>query len=337
MAFDNRDAATALRSQSPLERFKALYWSRLVDPLQQCEQLLSKVAALPAGTLGESCTLTLTAGGKRLRPLLVFLSARGGEGTSEKQLAAAAAVELVHMATLVHDDVLDRAELRRGQPTLAAKFGPPVSAAAGDYLFSCAFDMLATTGSTRAVSTLSAASLGLSLGELLQMQAGGDYELTAEAYFERCRLKTSGLFTAACQLGALLSGCSEKAIAALGGFGHYLGLSFQLSDDILDLSGDACETGKETGVDLRDGTVTLPLILALECDPSIRPLLGGVVSRPRAREICRRIGTAGAIEQARRQAYDYVNMAYESLKPAAAEVDLRPLRLIAEAAACRRT
>ncbi len=303
--------------------------------MRRCEQLLEKIAALPAGTLGESCTLTLTAGGKRLRPLLVFLAARASESIGEGVVTAAAAVELVHMATLVHDDILDRAELRRGQPTLAAKFGHAVSAAAGDYLFSCAFDILASAGSIRAVSVLSAASLGLSRGELLQMQASRNFGLASGAYYERAALKTSGLFSAACQLGSLLSGCREETITALGKFGHFLGLSFQLSDDILDLSGDASETGKEPGTDLREGTVTLPLILALRNDPSIRTLLDEPASKARSAEICRRIEAAGGLESARRQAGKYVNSARESLRPAAGEIDPEPLELIAKAAVHR--
>ncbi len=334
--FGSRHSALGIHDASPLERFKKLYWSRLIEPMRRCEQLLENVASLPAGTLGESCSYTLAAGGKRLRPLLVFLSARAGESAGDKLLAAAAAVELVHMATLVHDDVLDGARLRRGQPTLAAKFGAPASAAAGDYLFSSAFDILASAGSTRAVSLLSSASLGLSMGEMLQMQACCNFGLSCEAYFERCGLKTSGLFAAACQLGALLSGCTERTIAALGEFGYYLGLSFQLSDDILDLSGDSAETGKETGADLRDGTVTLPLILALKNDPSIRTLLEKTISSERAAAICGRIEAAGGIQEARRQACDYVSSARERLQPAEAEIDPAPLELLAEAAVYRR-
>lgn len=324
------------KSSNPLEQFKSLYWDRYADSVRECEQRLADVAGQPAGMLGESCSLTLSAGGKRLRPLLMFLSTRSGVDIREEQLAAAAAVELVHMATLVHDDVLDHAELRRGKPTLAAKYGTPVSVAAGDYLFSTAFKLLASAGSAAAVPLLSRTSLELSLGELAQMEQAADYGTKPESYFARCRLKTSGLFIAACQIGALLSGCADGTIEAMGEYGRCLGLSFQLSDDILDFEGDPAETGKEIGTDLRDGTVTLPLILAMRRDQSIRSLLEGELSKNKVKEICRRVEAAGGLEDAREQALLYVERAGRSLMQAEAELDTAPLSLIAGATIHRR-
>jgi octaprenyl-diphosphate synthase len=330
------DAAGNKKFSSPRERFKAAYWPRYAAPVAECERRLALVAGEPGRLLGESCSLLLTAGGKRLRPLLVFLAARRGQEIGDELFAAAAAVELVHMATLVHDDILDGAELRRGLPTLAAKYGHRVSTAAGDYLFSSAFEILSAAGSPRAISLLTRASLDLSLGELAQMEQMGDFSLTPAAYTERCRLKTAGLFSASCMLGALLSGCSQETIAAMDEFGRQLGLAFQLADDILDFTGDAAVVGKLAGADLRDGTVTLPLVMALERDSALGELLGGSLTDSEIDDVCRRVEAAGALDEARRQARVHVAHAGEALAITAGELDTGPLALIAEMAADRK-
>ncbi len=322
--------------QSSLEAFRAAYWPKFHPLMSECEERLAREAGAPGHMLAESCILTLTAGGKRLRPLLVFLSARSGVAIGEEHQAAAAAVELVHMATLVHDDVLDGADLRRGQPTLAAKYGLRISTAAGDYLFSTAFEILASSGSPQAVSLLTRASLGLSLGELWQMEQAGDLSLEIELYLERCRFKTSGLFSAACMLGAMLSGCSQATIEAMNEFGQQLGLAFQIADDILDFTADAAEAGKLTGTDLRDGTVTLPLLLAFERDGSLKDLFSQDLTDSRVEEICRGVIATGALDEARLRARDHVAGAREALLTAQAELDIEPLELIAESAADRR-
>ena len=321
---------------TPLERFKSAYWSRYAGDMAECERRLSAISAEAGGTLGESCSLTLAAGGKRLRPLLVFLAAPSGATIGEAQQAAAAAVELVHMATLVHDDVLDGAELRRGKPTLMAAYGSEVSSTAGDYLFASAFRMLTAAGSPRAVSILAQTSLDLSLGELAQMEQTGDFELAPEAYYERCRLKAAGLFSASCGLGALLSGCSGETIAAMDEFGLHLGLAFQIADDILDFAGDAGAIGKRAGADLRDGTVTLPLLMAMERDGSLRGLLGGKLTDEAIAEICRRIQASGALDEERKEALEQVWHVGEALEASAGEVDIGRLGLIAELGGERR-
>lgn len=313
----------------PLEKFKATYWPRFSGPMGECEQRLSALAARPGRTLGESCGLTLSAGGKRLRPLLVFLSTKKGEAIGEEQQAAAVAVELVHMATLVHDDILDGAELRRGLPTLVSRYGKPVSVAAGDYLFSAAFEVLSDTGSTEAVALLASTSLGLSRGELSQMADAGNLELTRKAYIERCTLKTANLFSTACSLGAMFSGCSEEAVGKLGEFGRCLGLAFQIFDDILDFTGQTSRTGKKIGTDLRDGTVTIPLIIALENDHSISEFLRGEPDNEAVSAVCRRVAAAGGLDGAREEAVKYVYRANDALAAVSGELDTGPLALIA--------
>jgi geranylgeranyl pyrophosphate synthase len=206
------------------------------------------------------------------------------------------------MATLVHDDVLDGAELRRGRPTVFANGGRAAATATGDLLFSRAFAELAATGSEEAVRALSTASSALARGELMQRADAWSEDVTPGRYLERCRLKTASLFEASCRLGALFGGRPDLA-GALGAFGERLGVAFQILDDVLDVSGPPERTGKPRGADLLDGTVTLPLILARESDPW---LSGAVRCAEEAATVCDRIAATGALDAAREQALGYV-------------------------------
>ena len=228
-----------------------------------------------------------------------------GAGPDERLVAAGAAVELLHMATLVHDDVLDGAELRRGRPTVFAEGGRAAATATGDLLFSRAFAELAATGSEDAVRALSTASSALARGELMQREDAWSPDVSEARYLERCRLKTASLFEASCRLGALFGGRKELA-DALGRFGERLGVAFQMLDDVLDVSGPPERTGKPRGADLLDGTVTLPLILARRREPS---LTGTVRCAEEAAAVCDRIAATGALDQARDQALAYVSEA----------------------------
>jgi len=260
------------------------------------ERLASAVDAYP-GLVATVGAEALAAGGKRLRPLLVFLTSKG-----ESPIAAGAAVELVHTATLVHDDLIDQAEYRRGRASAWATHGPEAARAAGDYLFARAFAELAATGDQQAVRFLANATLALARGEALQRAQAHDPETTVESYLERCALKTGKLFEAACLLG---SGGNRN----LGAFGLALGIAFQIADDILDCSGETTETGKIAGTDLREGTPTLPLILAARVDGSVRralaggPLNGALI----------RVAETGALDEARLVALDHARRARNCL------------------------
>jgi geranylgeranyl pyrophosphate synthase len=275
--------------------------------LHRTEARLGQVAESHGRTLGRHAAGTLAAGGKRLRPMLVFLTAADGADRSSL-VAAAVAVELLHMATLVHDDVLDRAPLRRGRATVFAEGGREAATATGDLLFSRAFAELSATGDEEAVRTLSVASSALVRGELMQRSDAWADGVTPERYLERCRLKTASLFEAACRLGARLGGAGRAVTAALGRFGERIGLAFQIFDDVLDVAGPTERTGKPRGTDLLDGTVTLPLILARGRDPSLREFdLRSSVREPRqAARLCDRIALTGALRDARDQALRHV-------------------------------
>jgi geranylgeranyl pyrophosphate synthase len=273
------------------------------------ETRLGEIAAGHGEVLASFAGNTLSAGGKRLRPTLVFICA--GEAGSDDLVRAGAAVELLHMATLVHDDVLDAAALRRGRPTVFARGGAPAATATGDLLFSRAFAELTATGSAEAVQVLSRASSALARGELMQREDAWREDVSRARYLERCELKTARLFEAACRLGAILGEPGAAAAGALGTFGSRIGVAFQIFDDVLDVSGPVERTGKPRGTDLLDGTVTLPLILARERDDSLSSLR--VSSPEEAEEACDRIAATGALSEARDAALQHVARAKQAL------------------------
>jgi geranylgeranyl pyrophosphate synthase len=289
--------------------------------LQRAEARLAEVADGNGAVLAGHASGILAAGGKRLRPLLVLLCAGQAE-PGEPVIAAAAAVELLHMATLVHDDVLDRAPLRRGHPTVFATAGRAAATATGDTLFARAFSELAATGSASAVQALSAASSALARGELIQRDDAWSATVSAARYRERCALKTGSLFAASARLGADLGGRPPATVDELAAFGDRIGVAFQILDDVLDVSGPVEDTGKHRGTDLLDGTVTLPLILARESDPDLAAVdLRAEVTTPRAAEaLCDRIAATGALADARAVALDVVAAAKRGL----ASIELEP-------------
>ena len=323
-------AATPAEQLAPVLEAGGPGLSRL---LLRAEARLGEIAEGHGSALGEHASSTLAAGGKRLRPVLVFLCGGDADGDAGAGLVTAAvAVELLHMATLVHDDVLDRAALRRGRPTVFAAGGRETATATGDLLFSRAFAELAATGSAQAVRFLSEASSSLARGELMQRADAWNEGVSPERYLERCRLKTASLFAAACRLGALF-GDTPAGEEPLARFGACVGLAFQLLDDVLDVSGPPSRTGKPRGADLLDGTVTLPLILARRRDAELRELdLRSVVTEPaQAAAVCDRIVLTGALSDVREQALRHVAEA----KAAISDVELpqgrrRALDLVAD-------
>jgi geranylgeranyl pyrophosphate synthase len=263
----------------------------LEEYLDSIEERLARTVASHPGVVAAVGNEALAAGGKRLRPLLVFLSAPPG---TEPSLAAGVAVELVHMATLVHDDLIDRAHFRRGKAAAWSVHGPEAARATGDYLFARAFAELTATGDADAVAVLADATLCLARGEALQRTQTHDPSTTVDAYIERCALKTGKLFEAACRLGG-----------GSGDYGLALGVAFQIADDVLDCSGATIETGKIAGTDLRDGTPTLPLLLAAQQDEIVRSALAG---GPLDGALTR-VAATGALERSRDVALDYARRA----------------------------
>jgi geranylgeranyl pyrophosphate synthase len=266
--------------------------------MAQIEDRLAEVSGGYGPRLGEEAEATLTAGGKRMRPLLVLMAA--GEGAGERAVRVASAVEMVHMATLVHDDVLDGAPVRRGRPTVVARSGRDRAVGVGDLLFSRAFAELAVDGGEAEVAELSSASVALALGELAQRHDTFDTSITEERYLERCSLKTARLFESACRLGRISSG--RSGMEELASFGREIGLAFQLLDDVLDVTGPPERTGKARGTDLLDGTVTLPLILARRLDPGLESAELRGIDQAAAETLCDRIAATAALDEVRARA-----------------------------------
>ncbi len=299
---------------------------RLSALLERTEARLVALASGHGATLARHATATISAGGKRLRPLLVFLAAGDAldDAAEARLVRAATAVELIHSASLVHDDVLDAAALRRGIPTVVAAAGRTVATATGDLLFSRAFAELADggRGELADVRALSAAASALAQGELLQREDAWNAAVPLARYLHRCELKTGSLFEAACRLGALASAAAARRrdaaglADALARFGRRIGLAFQLLDDVLDVSGPPERTGKARGTDLLDGTVTLPLILARERDPELAAIeLRSLRTSADAERVCERIAATGALALAKQDALAVVARAREELPP----------------------
>jgi geranylgeranyl pyrophosphate synthase len=275
--------------------------------LEQVEERLAESVSRHPGVVERVSRGALAAGGKRLRPALAFLSAPAG---GEAPLAEGVAVELVHMATLVHDDLLDGAALRRGKPSAWRQHGDAPAKAAGDYLFARAFAVLAEERDAATVTMLAEAALALARGEALQQRQRHDPDTSIDGYLERCALKTGKLFEAACSLAG-----------GNGEYGLLLGIAFQIADDVLDCAGETIETGKVPGTDLRDGTPTLPLLLAAREDRAVRDALaGGPVEG-----VLVRVAATGALERSREIALDYASRARACLDGAGRREELEAL------------
>ncbi|WP_217915467.1 polyprenyl synthetase family protein [Miltoncostaea marina] len=273
---------------------------------------------------------TLASGGKRTRPRMVLACAGPAPGRAHGVVAAAAAVELMHMATLVHDDVIDGAPLRRGRPSVVGAHGRGRAVAVGDVLMAAAFREAARLCDPAAVRVLARATDELTRGELLQAAGRGDVGLGEEIYVERCLLKTGALLAAACHLGALAGGAPPEARRRLAAFGRHLGVAYQIVDDVLDLTGDAAVTGKPRGADLADGTMTLPVILALRLDPWLGPAVRAAAGDAGVRaRLCDELAAHAGTRAAAERAAEHADAAHAALDDLAHDADAAALRALA--------
>ncbi len=290
--------------------------ARLAERVLAVDALVREIAGAIEGPAGRRAAGIIDAGGKRLRPLLTLLLAgdgpEPGDAAGERSLRlAAAATELIHVATLVHDDVLDRAPQRRGVDTIWATDGAPAAVAAGDALLAAAFAAVSAEARPEVSAILAAAASSLAAGELMQRADAYRLEISTERYEQRVIGKTAALFEAACQLGAIHSGELDPDAAGL--IGRDLGIAFQLLDDLLDIEGDPAVTGKARGTDLLDGTVTLPLALAAARDPQIAAVDLRALDAAGAEALCDRLIASGTCDEVREQALARIDAAQAAI------------------------
>jgi octaprenyl-diphosphate synthase len=256
------------------------------------------------------------AGGKRMRPAVVLLvaNALGYQGVNHHRLAAV--VEFIHTATLLHDDVVDESDMRRGRDTANAVFGNAASVLVGDYLYSRSFEMMVETDSMAAMAVLSSATTVIAEGEVLQLLNVHDPDVSLDRYLQVVRYKTARLFEAAAQVGAIISGADAKLQSAAADYGRHVGTAFQLIDDVLDYSGDAQTLGKNVGDDLREGKPTLPLIRVMEAGTAEqRSLIRGAIETGHAdfAAVAQAIRATDALDYTRAAAHVEADRAREAL------------------------
>jgi octaprenyl-diphosphate synthase len=297
----------------------------------------SPVAVIPA--LADHL---INAGGKRLRPLLTVAAARLAGGRGDSALKLAGAVEFIHTATLLHDDVVDASQLRRGRTAAHLIWGAPQAVLVGDFLFARAFELMVETGVMRALEILARASRVIAEGEVLQLTRAHDLDLDQAVYLEIITAKTAALFAAAAEAGAVSAGVAEARSDALRDYGLNLGLAFQLADDALDYDGSTETLGKNAGDDFREGKATLPLILAIARLPAReRPFFERTVGRReqtdddfrRAREL---VAGSGALDATLDLAADYAGRAKRALGAFPASDWREGLEALADFAVSRR-
>lgn len=233
------------------------------NDIDMVEQFLKDDIKTTVPLINEVILYLLSSGGKRLRPVFLALSAKLCGYTGDKIPAMSAVIEYIHTATLLHDDIIDGAKYRRKRPTANSLYGNDIAVLCGDFLYSRSYITLTEYGAKEVQMILSSAALTMSEGEVIQLLKTGDINITFDDYIQIITRKTAVLFSAACEIGGRLAKVDENRIKALKDFGYYLGLGFQMTDDILDYFGDPALTGKKNGTDLFEGKLTLPVILML--------------------------------------------------------------------------
>lgn len=284
----------------------------VLDEIESCIALELGEGGGLVGALGTH----LLGGGKRLRPALVVQAGLAAGGEAQRLVPVAAACEIIHMATLVHDDLIDDADRRRGVPTVHVKWGVPTSVLLGDRLFAKGFSMLAATGDPIVVRLMSEVVSQTCAGEIEEIEAQWDAETTVEAYYRRIRAKTGVFITECCRMGAVVAGAAPAVEQALAAYGEAVGDCFQLVDDLLDLTASESVLGKPTGSDLRAGVFTLPVLLALRGPrgADLRRLLAArPLGDPAVAQIVELLGSTGTLREAAGTAVGLARRAQEAL------------------------
>lgn len=309
--------------------------STLVEQLSQLvrevEDVLYSQVESSSNLVRSVAQLTLRAGGKRLRPAFVELAARatGLQFERSRTLRIGACMELIHMATLLHDDVIDHAPTRRGKPTASAEFGNTAAILSGDALLARAMRILAEDGDVEIFRAVSAAVIEMAEGEVKELELRGNFDVDIELHFEVLRQKTASFVECCCACGAMIAGAAPEVVQALTNYAHHVGMAFQIVDDLLDYRGDQRKTGKKRAGDFLEGQATLPLILLRKhLSPAeitvARQKFGEHPSEEEIRMIVDWMTTRGAFLEAEAYAKRHIDLAIDALDvlPASAEKEL---------------
>ncbi|WP_432724138.1 polyprenyl synthetase family protein [Jeongeupia wiesaeckerbachi] len=307
--------------------------------MQAVDHLIRQRLHSDVALVSQVAEYIVASGGKRLRPMIVLLSARALGYTGEHHRELAAVIEFIHTATLLHDDVVDESALRRGRDTANALFGNAASVLVGDFLYSRAFQMMVGCGSMRVMETLADATNIIAEGEVLQLMNIGNVDLDEAGYVRVIQYKTAKLFEAAARLGALLTSADAETEDKLARYGMHLGTAFQIIDDVLDYSGKQDEIGKSLGDDLAEGKATLPLIYAMrhgtpEHADAVRQALTQA-DRSLLPQVLAAVHATGALDYARDIAQREADLARALIAELADNDDRRALEILAELAVAR--
>ncbi len=285
------------------------------DDLSRVEAVFDEIKKVDFGPLSEMLGMVLGGGGKLMRPGLALLCGRFGTYDLDKLVSLAASVELLHTATLVHDDVIDRADTRRGRPTVNSAFENSTTVMLGDFLFAHAADRAVETGSLRVVQLFSRTLMIMARGEIRQDLAAYDSRQTIRDYLARIGGKTASLFATACEGAGEISKQPEEQVSALREYGYNFGMAFQVVDDILDFTGDEEEMGKPVGSDLMQGTLTLPSFLLMERSPNGNPVetYFEAPSPEKLQAAVKTVRESGAVEESSQMAKDFCGRAIDAL------------------------
>ncbi|RBW48186.1 octaprenyl diphosphate synthase [Marinobacter sp. F3R11] len=314
-------------------------YDTVADDFKRVNDLIIKRLSSDVPLVEKIAHYIIESGGKRLRPLLVLLSSQAAGYSRDEHLKLAAVIEFLHTATLLHDDVVDTSDMRRGRSTANAKWGNAPSVLVGDFLYARAFEMMVELQSLPIMTILSHATAVIAQGEVMQLTNVKNPDLTEDQYMQVIHNKTAMLFEAASHTGAILANADEGREQALKNYGKHLGLAFQLVDDVLDYRGDAETMGKNVGDDLAEGKTTLPLIHAMahsseEDRQLIRKAIrkGGLDDLP---QILKIVETSGALEYTMEKAREEAAKALATLKTLAASPHKEALELLTQVAVAR--
>lgn len=309
-----------------------LYFSTKKE-LQEVEKIMEKSLASDDPVLNRAVQGLLKAGGKRVRPLLVLLCGHFSTQDQQNLYKVAATLEMIHMSSLVHDDVIDDAPLRRGVPTVYAQYGTKSSMYCGDFIFGRAIMLLSSIKNISLDRVLAQTIKEVCLGEMDQIQDKYNFDQNFRMYLRRIKRKTAILLAASCELGALSTHTSKEAVQCAKMFGYYLGMSYQIIDDILDFTGDEKTIGKPAGGDLKQGNITLPVLYALKHCPDLAHEIRNVheeMTKEALAPILDKICKSGGIEYAYQVSDHYCELAYAEWDKLPDSASKKALRLIAE-------